>query len=154
MSDPKRILEVGGIICFVLSFSQLIIGFSPSWSLYFGAPEILVQNTSLLFFVCLIIAALLTLFGLYSFSGAGRIRKLPFLKQVLIAISIIYIIRGLLLIPNILVITGKIQTSIHVPPRFVFFSIGSLFIGALFVYGIIRNWKYVSSTNNKKIINQ
>jgi putative oxidoreductase len=41
------------------------------------------------------IAAILTIWGCYALSGAGLIVKLPLLKLVLIAITVIYLVRGL-----------------------------------------------------------
>jgi putative oxidoreductase len=41
------------------------------------------------------IAAILTIFGCYALSGAGLIVKLPLLKLALIAITLIYLVRGL-----------------------------------------------------------
>ena len=151
MNYSRRLLESGGIICFLLALFQAVIGFSPSLSVYFGAPESLVQNIYALLSASLFIAGLLVLFGFYAFSGAGRIQKLPFLKQALIVIGVVFILRGLFIIPNILVIMGKIETSIQVPARFVFFSIGSLLVGILFTIGVAGSWKTLQRTDRNHI---
>ncbi len=58
--------------------------------------------------------------------------------------SSIYILRGLLLIPELLVVMELLQSPIPVAPRFIFFSIGSLFIGVIFVMGIRGGWNSFS----------
>ena len=102
-------------------------------SLYFGAPEILVKNIYMLILASFVIAGILGIFGLYAISGAGYIRALPMLKPVLLLISGIFILRGLLIIPEFLVVMGLVQSSIPVAPRLVVFSIGALVIGFLFL---------------------
>ncbi len=136
----KQILLAAGASCFVLALFQGILGFSPSLSLYFGAPEALVESIYTLIAVSLLIAGLLAVFGLYAFSGAGYIRTLPWLKQILAVISGIFILRGFLLIPEFLVVMGIYEISIPVAPRFVVFSLGSLLIGFIFITGTIGGW--------------
>ena len=133
-------LVISGTLSFALAVSQIIIGFSPSMSLYFGAPEALVNNSYMLILTSFLVAGILTIFGLYAMSGAGFIRALPWLKPVFLVISSIFILRGLLVIPEFLVVMGVIQSSIPVAPRFIAFSIGSLMIGFLFITGTIGGW--------------
>lgn len=140
MKKFKRILAFAGVLSFAVALFQAAIGFSPSLSLYFGAPEALVTNLYALIIVSLIIAAIIALFGLYAISGAGYIRTLPWLKQILVVISGIYILRGLLLIPELLVVMGVFHISIPVAPRFVVFSLGSLLIGLIYLIGTVGGW--------------
>ncbi len=149
MRNYKQTLKLSGFICFGLALFQIAIGFSPSISLYFGAPEALVENIYTLIFVSILIAGVLALFGFYALSGAGSIQRLPFLKQALVAISSIYLLRGLLLIPEFLVVVGAMEVSIPVAPRFVIFSIGSLLIGIIFTLGTIGGWKSFATANKK-----
>lgn len=144
MKDFKQRLALAGMICFVLAVFQVVIGFFPSLSLYFGAPEALVKNSFALIIASLFVAGVLAVFGLYAFSGAGFIRKLPLLKQGLVAISCVFILRGLLLLPELLVVVGVFHVSIPVAPRFVIFSLGSLFIGIIFIAGTIGGWSSFS----------
>lgn len=145
MEKFKQMLVLSGGFSFAIAIFQIIIGFSPSLSLYFGAPESLVRNIYALIIVSILIAGLLVIFGLYAISGAGYIRALPFLKQVLVMISGIYILRGLLVIPEVLVVIGAIQSSIPVAPRFIVFSIGSLLIGFFYISGTVYGWNSISS---------
>ena len=147
MKHYRQILAISGVLCFFIAFFQIGIGFSPSLSLYFGAPEKLVSNIYYLISVCLILGSILGIFGLYAISGAGYIRTLPWLKQMLAVISAIFILRGLFVVPEALVVIGTIQSSMNVPPRFIAFSIGSLLIGFFFVTGTMGVWRSFSSKN-------
>jgi len=140
-------LVLSGVLSFAIAIFQIIIGFSPSLSLYFGAPEALTKNIHMLIFVSFVVAGIIGIFGLYAMSGAGYIRALPWLKQILLLISGIFILRGLLVIPEFLIIMGGAQSSIPVAPRFVFFSIGALVIGFLFITGTIGGWNSFPSKN-------
>ncbi len=133
-------LVISGTLCFAIALFQIIIGFSPSLSLYFGAPEALVKNAYMLIFVSFLVTGILTIFGLYALSGVGFIRALPGLKPGLLVISAIFILRGLLVIPEFLVVMGVVQSSIPVAPRFILFSIGSLVLGFFFITGTIGRW--------------
>jgi hypothetical protein len=103
--------------------------------LYFGAPESLVKSPNALIITSIIIGSILALFGLYAFSGAGKFVKLPWLKQILLGIGVIFLLRGLLLLPELLVIFDIIESSIPVEQRFIYFSIGALIIGFIFIKG-------------------
>ncbi|MFZ5812472.1 MAG: hypothetical protein ACOY4F_10550 [Thermodesulfobacteriota bacterium] len=135
MNNSKRLLLFAGIICFTLSIFQIVIGFSPSLSLYFGAPESLVKNTNALIITSIIVGAIFALFGVYAFSGADKIIRLPWLKQILLCIGVIFLLRGLLLLPELLVVFNIIESSVHVAQRFIYFSIGALIIGFIFIKG-------------------
>lgn len=47
----------------------------------------------------LVIAGMLSLWSLYALSGAGLLRRLPLLRVVLIAITGIYLLRGIAFVP-------------------------------------------------------
>ncbi|WP_022667699.1 hypothetical protein [Desulfospira joergensenii] len=142
MKDYQRSLKRAGLFCFGLSLFQAGIGFSPSLSLYFGAPETLVQNYPGLIITSLLIAGFLALFGLFALSGAGLIQRLPALRPALVLISLIFLVRGLLILPELLAVTGLIELSIPMAMRFVFFSGGSLLIGLIFARGTIAGWPW------------
>jgi hypothetical protein len=145
MGNPDRLLMFSGIACFMLSIFQVAIGFSPPLSLYFGAPEFLVENSIALIIVSIIIGAILAVFGLYAISGSGKIITLPWLKQMLLMIAIVFFLRGLVLIPELLVIFHVIKSSFTIPVRFIYFSLGSLFIGCAFLMGTLGKWLSFSS---------
>lgn len=145
MNKFEQILLLASLLSFSIALFQAIIGFSPSLSLYFGAPETLVTNNNLLIIVSFLVAGILTVFGFYALSGSGRIRPLPWLKQVLALISGIYILRGLLLVPEFLVLIGVFHISIPIAPQFFIFSLGSLLIGLIYLTGTIGGWNKLPS---------
>jgi hypothetical protein len=49
--------------------------------------------------IALAIAAILAVWAAYAFAGAGLIRRLPLMRTALVAIAIIYLLRGLVLVP-------------------------------------------------------
>jgi len=75
----------------------------PKWVAFAGAPEPLIQSmyngSYLTHMLTVLIALLLSLWGGYAASGAGLIRRLPFLKPVLWGVGIILIVRGAIIIP-------------------------------------------------------
>lgn len=150
VNDSKMMLTFAGITCFILSIFQIAIGFSPSVSLYFGAPESLTQNPNALIITSIIIGTILALFGLYALSGAGKFVKLPWLKQILLCIGVIFLLRGLLLLPELLVVFNVIESPIPVAPRFIYFSIGALIIGLVFIKGTTGEWRVLSAASMNK----
>jgi putative oxidoreductase len=78
----------------------------PGWYAFFGAPQGLVDMARAgnlrAPFSCVVIAAFLSLLAAYAFSGAGVIRRLPFLRPVLAAIAALLIVRGASFVPLIL----------------------------------------------------
>lgn len=78
----------------------------PGWYAFFGAPQGLVDMARAgnirAPISCLVIATFLALLAAYAFSGAGLIRRLPFLRLVLAAIAGVLILRGVLFVPLIL----------------------------------------------------
>lgn len=141
MKPYKKALMTAGLISFGLAVFQAVIGFSPTASLYFGAPKALTENPTLLKGVSFGVSALLTLFGLYALSGAGRIQPLPWLKPVLVVVTLAYLIRGLVLVPELFVIWGILDLSVPVAQRFIWFSGGALLLGLLHLAGIFWGWK-------------
>jgi hypothetical protein len=78
----------------------------PTWYALFGAPEGLVAmaraGNPRAPISCLVIASILAVFAAYAFSGAGIIRRLPFLRLGLASIASVLLLRGLLFAPLIL----------------------------------------------------
>ena len=70
----------------------------PDWYLFFGAgqrmAELAAQGDPYPTIATSIIALILIGWGLYAFSGAGIIVKLPLLKTCLVLITTIYLLRG------------------------------------------------------------
>ena len=88
--------------------------------------------------ITLFITAVFTVFGLYAFSGAGIIRRLPLLSMALLLFSAIYVLRGISVVPQIIL---KINSLATIPTRVIVFSAVALGIGLLYLVGTIKNWK-------------
>lgn len=117
----------------------------PDWYRFFGAGEGVAQaaarGEAAPVLMTLGIAAVLGLWAAYAFSGAGRIMRLPFLRTALIAISTIYLARGLM---------GLAPASAWGRPdlstRFVIWSSAIVFIyGLAYALGTWRAWPILST---------
>jgi hypothetical protein len=80
-----------------------VIAGGPSWYRFFGAGEGMARaaerGSSTPALVTLAIAAILMIWALYAFSGAGIIRRLPLARTSLFLISAVYLLRALALLP-------------------------------------------------------
>ncbi len=108
MQNGERFLVFGAGISGVASLLHvaIILG-GPDWYRFFGAGERMAQlaarssiypNT-----ITACIAVILCIWMLYALSGAGVIRRLPFLRVALALIAVIYLARGILGIPVVLI---------------------------------------------------
>ena len=137
--SKQLLLAAGGLSCGVAVF-QALITVSPSWSLYFGAPEELVANTLILYISGWAAALVFAVFGLYALSGLGYIRSLPFPRLGLLGIGGVYTLRGLAIIPQILTVLNIYTFSIYTTPQGLVSSLVSLVIGLVYLAGTISAW--------------
>ena len=83
----------------------VIIG-GPDWYRFFGAGEAMAQaaqsGSVRPTLITIAIASVLATWAAYAFSGAGLILRLPWLRTGLVAISAIYLARGLVVVPILL----------------------------------------------------
>lgn len=98
------LLKITGWLVFAAAILHLrIIVGGPDWYRFFGAGEpMAVMSEQGLWYPAIVttfIAAMLFVWSLYAFSGAGLIRRLPLLKTVLLIIGVIFLLRGLLAVP-------------------------------------------------------
>lgn len=145
----KTTLLIAGISSILISIFQAIISFSVGWSRYFDAPELLLSNPVLLYVSGVIAAIIFAVFGLYGISGAGYIRKLRYLRPVLLVIGSIYTIRGSAFIFFVLQKAELIQSADTIPPAEPGSSLVSLFVGLMFLVGTLGLW---SSLKHKKFL--
>jgi hypothetical protein len=100
-------LIIGGLLSAIAALMHIaiIIG-GPDWYRFFGAGEGMAraaeQGRLMPTLVTLSIAAMLTIWAAYAFSGAGLIVRLPLLRVGLIVISAIYLLRALAVVPMLL----------------------------------------------------
>jgi hypothetical protein len=82
------------------------------------------------------LAAIFTTFGFYALSAAGRAPRLPQLRIILIGICGIYLLRGLVVVPELLLF---LHTT-DIPFRSLVFSLMSLTIGIVYIVGVALRW--------------
>ena len=108
MQRGNRYLVIGGALTGVASLLHvgIILG-GPGWYRFFGAGERMARfaerGSIYPAVITAGIAAVLGVWALYAFSGAGVIRRLPLLRQALVLIAAIYLARGILGVPLVLV---------------------------------------------------
>jgi len=137
MIEAKKTLRFAAILSFAVALFQAGISFSPSLSQYFGAPDKFVANPLLLILAGLFMAIIFGVFGLYALSGAGHIRRLPLLWWGLLGISCVYTLRGLMLIPQLLILTVILSSSETVGLQSLASSLVALFIGLVYFVGTL-----------------
>jgi hypothetical protein len=126
---------------FAVAAVHVAIAFAgPEGYEYFGAPGNLVaaarRGSAVPALVTLIIALFFAGFGLYGLSGAGRAPRLPALRILLVGISGIYMIRGLVVVPEFILYSFE-RT---LPVRMMVFSLIALAIGLIHAVGTTRRW--------------
>ncbi len=93
-------LKLAGILSFIAAVLHvaIIIG-GPDWYRFFGAGEhmALMAEKGLLQPVLMtaMIAVVLSIWGIYAWSGAGMLPRLPLLKIILLLITCVYLCRGI-----------------------------------------------------------
>jgi hypothetical protein len=141
-SNTKRnvYLLIGGMFSLTFAVFQIsAIFWSRELLIYFGGPvKMQAENPILYFIVCVFVGALIAICGLYALSGAGKFRRLPLLRTVLVAVTIIFILRGLLIIPILKILFTSSDKEVF---RFLVFSIIALGIGIIHLAGVIRLFK-------------
>jgi hypothetical protein len=100
-------LVLGGVLSAAAAILHVaVIAGGPDWYRFFGAGEEMArmaeQGRLTPHLITIGIALVLGLWGAYALSGAGVIRRLPLIRTALVAITAIYLLRGLLLVPALL----------------------------------------------------
>jgi hypothetical protein len=101
---PNPWLVAGGILSALAALLHLaVIAGGPDWYRFFGAGEEMAQmaERGLLrpTLYTIAIASILALWAAYAFAGAGLLPRLPLVRTALVAISAVYLLRALSLIP-------------------------------------------------------
>ena len=97
-------LIAGGWLSLIASLLHVACIFGgPDWYRFFGAGEAMAQADArgdwAPALMTAAIATILATWAAYAFAGAGLIRRLPLMRTALIAISAIYLARGLFIVP-------------------------------------------------------
>lgn len=113
-STRNPALVLGGLLSVAASLLHIgvIVG-GPDWYRFFGAGEAMAtmaeQGSMTPALITLGIAVVLAIWAAYAFSGAGLLPRLPLLRTGLVVISAIYLLRGLALIPALLINGGAVM---------------------------------------------
>jgi putative oxidoreductase len=142
--ERNNLLIIAGCLSILAALLHVACIFGgPDWYRFFGAGEQMAQmaanGDAYPTIATLIIASILTVWGLYAFSGAGLIVKLPLLKTCLVLITAVYLIRGVvgLILPFLTNDPAVHHNSIT------FWMISSTICciyGAYYFYGTKRLW--------------
>ena len=134
MRSGLRMLRIAGYGTGAASLLHIAIIFGgPAWYRFFGAGErmalLAAHGSPWPALVTSCIAATLALWSIYAFSGAGMIRRLPMLRLILALIGAIYLARGLLGVPVVLLVDDPYLDELK--GRMVFMAVSSLVCIAL-----------------------
>lgn len=140
IGNSRNILILAGVLSFAVAIFQVYLGFSPSASEYWGGPT----DQPVLLILALVVALVFAMWGLYGLAGAGVIRRLPLLRLGLIVIGAIYLLRGIPLIPMLLIMSGIIRDPQIITGQAVIASFVSLLIGLAYLIGTIPAWPTLS----------
>ncbi len=136
-------LIIGGWLSVAASLLHIgcIIG-GPDWYRFFGAGEAMAtmaeQGSMTPTLLTLGIAAILAIWAAYAFSGAGLLPRLPLLRTGLVVISAIYLLRGLALIPALIINGGEVM------PFVLWSSLIVLVYGIAYAVGTRIAWSSLS----------
>jgi hypothetical protein len=138
MQNNPWLIAAGSMSASVALAHLAVIAGGPAWYRFFGAGERMAravergQLSAAL--VTIAIAAVLSVWSAYAFSGAGLIPRLPLLRLGLAAITAIYLVRGLWIIPG-LPLLGRSPTLVVVSSMIV------LVIGVTHAIGVWTAWR-------------
>jgi len=138
--DAEPFLLLAGVLSAVAALLHIaIIVGGPTWYRLLGtgtAMESMVESGSITpAITTFLIALVLSGWAIYAFSGAGIIRRLPYLRPALVTIAVLYLVRGLLIVPAYVfvpeVVDGYLQWT----------SLAVTLFGLSYAIGIGRSWK-------------
>jgi hypothetical protein len=109
-----------------------------SWYRFLGAGERMARlaeaGSARPTLITLAIAAILTTWSAYALAGAGLIPRLPLMRTALVAITAVYLLRGLVLLPALAMNGGKAS------PFLWWSSLIVLAFGIVYAVGTLRAW--------------
>jgi hypothetical protein len=132
-------LAIGALLSAVAALLHLgIIAGGPAWYRFFGAGEQYARAAAdgrwYPTIVTLGIAAVLFAWSAYALAGAGVVKPLPFLKAALVAITAVYLVRGVAFAPLVLAKGGTIT------PFVVWSSLICFGYGVVHLVGLVQRW--------------
>ena len=148
-----RLLVAGGSFTAVAAplHVAIILG-GPGWYRFFGACErmarLATRGSIYPALITAFIAAVLAVWALYAFSGAGLIRRLPLLRLALTSIAAVYLARGILGVPVVLFVNDPYTNQLKVKMTFmVVSSLICVVLGLSYAIGAARLWRNPARRN-------
>lgn len=142
LTEPNTPLVIAAAFSAIAALLHvgIVIGGAP-WYRFFGAGERMASAaaTGRVYpaIVTLGIATVLALWSAYALSGAGIIAPLPSLRWALITITVIYLVRGLAIVP--LLVFARSRST----PFLVWSSLVCIGFGAVHLLGLSQVWSLV-----------
>jgi hypothetical protein len=136
---PNPWLVAGGILSALAALLHLaVIAGGPDWYRFVGAGEEMARmaERGLLrpALITVAIAAILAVWSAYAFAGAGLLPRLPLIRTALVAITAVYLLRGLALVPLALLRPALVD------PFALWSSLIVLAYGIVHAVGTYRAW--------------
>ncbi len=141
-SNPA--LVIGGLLSSAAAILHLavIVG-GPTWYRFFGAGEGMARMAEAGHWypvvVTIGIATVLGIWAAYAFAGAGLIPRLPLMRTGLVVISTIYLLRGLVIVPALIMNGGAFE------PFVLWSSLIVLVYGIAYAVGTWVAWSVLSA---------
>lgn len=145
MKTSRVLLILAAILAFDLSLFQSAISSRPKWSAAFGAPPGLVADRELLLAAGVFVSLIVAMCGIYALSGAGLLRRLPFLRSGLLAIGCGFVFLGTSVIPQVLVLSHGLPVSALMRLRLMSASFITVMTGLSYLGGLAFGWKRLSA---------
>jgi hypothetical protein len=147
--QPNRWLVVGGWLSVAAALLHVACIFGGGdWYRFFGAGEELARadeaGSWMPAIVTAFIAIVLAIWAAYAFAGAGLLRRFPLMRTALIVISVIYLLRGLFIIPIML------EPAMRSPFN-IWSSLIVLGYGFAYAVGTWQAWPQLSSKLPRKM---
>lgn len=155
MRNGRRWLLWGGLFTGFASLLHvaIILG-GPDWYRFFGARErmarLAARGSPYPAVITAGIAAVLAVWMLYALSGAGVIRRLPLLRTALVLIAAIYLGRGVLGVPAVLLADDPYANQLK--SRMTFMIVTSaicIALGVCYAVGAAQVWKRPADTRGQ-----
>jgi len=149
----NKALMAGGILSCIAALIHIaaIIG-GPDWYRFFGAGEemamMAARGDAYPIIITSFIAAILSVWAAYAFAGAGLIRRLPFMRFCLCAISFIYLARAIAGLVVVILMENPYRAEVRGEVTFMLVSsVIVLVYGLAYAVGTAQIWPMLSRKN-------
>ena len=144
MGQHRLLLTLTALGCFGISVLHILLTFGNSAvNKFFGTPpsiqQLMAKGSLLVPAMTLGITLLFAIFGLYALSGAGKFRRLPFQKSILLLLGLILTFRGTAIVISIQIILKNPDYSAW---QFPLMSLASLLLGLVTLWGLLELLKF------------